>query len=103
MYKKISPEEAYELFKNGEWTPLDVRSEEEYNSGHIDGAVNVPLPKLMTIYDIYPDMNENLIVYCHSGARSARAAAFLDEIGYTNILDLGGIIAYQKYLHSREK
>lgn len=48
-------------------------------------------------------MNEKLIVYSHSGARSARAAAFLDEIGYTNILDLGGIIAYQKYLHSREK
>lgn len=101
MYNRVSPEEAYELLHSGEWTLLDVRSKDEYNTGHLDGAVNIPLPMLAGISNSFPDMDTKLIIYCHSGARSARAAKFLDNYGYTNIIDMGGIIAYDKYLHTR--
>jgi rhodanese-related sulfurtransferase len=73
---------------------LDVRSPEEFRSGHIKGAVNIDLqvlPKRMA--EIPTD--KPVVIYCRSGRRSAIAAQMLARAGYPEIYDLGGIIAWQ--------
>ena len=72
---------------------LDVRTQEEYDAGHIAGAILVPNE---TISDkqpaLLPDLDAEILVYCRSGNRSAQAAKKLIAIGYTNVVDFGGII-----------
>jgi rhodanese-related sulfurtransferase len=70
---------------------VDVRTPEEYASGHIPKAINIPVS---TISDNPPTMNKDalIIVYCRSGSRSARAKDTLEEMGYTNVYNVGGII-----------
>ncbi|MCI2057698.1 MAG: rhodanese-like domain-containing protein [Oscillibacter sp.] len=69
---------------------LDVRSPEEYEGGHLAGSVNLPLNRLAAID--YPKETP-LFVYCHSGARSSRACAFLTRQGY-RAENLGGLMDY---------
>lgn len=69
---------------------LDVRSPQEYASGHLPGAVNLPLNQLAAI-DVPKD--RPIFAYCHSGARSARACAFLGRMGYQAV-NLGGLAGY---------
>ena len=74
---------------------LDVRTLEEYNDGHIPGAINVAnesigkneIPQL-------PDKEQRIYIYCRSGNRSKQAAKKLAELGYTNLIEIGGIIDY---------
>lgn len=70
---------------------LDVRNSDEYALGHIPGSVNLPLPEIRTAEDRIPGPDTPLFVYCLSGARSSRAAAELQSMGYTNVHNLGGI------------
>lgn len=85
-YKTISTEETFnEITKT---KIVDVRSEAEYNSGHIESSVNIPLDKLETINY---KKDEKIIVYCASGNRSKQAAQKLIDMGYTNVYDMGGI------------
>ncbi len=72
---------------------IDVRTPEEFASGHVDGAINIPydtisakLPALSKI-----DKNENILLYCRSGRRSAIAKQSLAELGYRKVQDGGGI------------
>lgn len=74
---------------------LDVRTEEEYRAGHICGSINMPLDSISSIESTIKDKNTPLYVHCHSGGRSARAAAFLKKIGYTNTTNIGGISSYR--------
>lgn len=76
---------------NKEYFLVDVRTPEEYVPAHIPTAINIPVAK---IGENPPtkDKNALIIVYCRSGARSARAKATLDEMGYTNVHNFGGII-----------
>ena len=67
---------------------VDVREVEEYNSGHIKNSINVPLGSLMTI-DL--DKRAKIIVYCRSGNRSKTAKKLLEDFGYTDVYDMGGI------------
>ena len=69
---------------------LDVRTPEEYASGHIPGSVNHPLERMQT-YD--GDVSAPIFAYCRSGARSARAVALLKELDFEGV-NLGGIIHY---------
>ena len=76
---------------NKEYFLVDVRTPEEYVPAHIPTAINIPVDKI----DENPptkDKDALIIVYCRSGARSARAKATLDEMGYTNVHNFGGII-----------
>lgn len=68
---------------------VDVRSPEEYAAGHVDGAVNVPVDTVST-HD-FGAKDGAIIVYCGSGARSARAATALTGQGYTAVYDLGAM------------
>ncbi|MGN1235242.1 MAG: rhodanese-like domain-containing protein [Christensenellaceae bacterium] len=74
---------------------LDVRSSEEYQSGHIAKSVNIPLDKIGSIEYTIEDRNTPIFVYCLSGGRSARAVAYLQKAGYTNVKNIGGISAYR--------
>ena len=73
---------------------LDVRTPQEYQSGHISGSINVPLQTLGG-GDILPANRDTpLFVYCHSGARSGQAVRMLVRMGYVNTKNIGGIAAY---------
>lgn len=74
---------------------LDVRTKEEYAEYHINGSLNIPLDELENIEKHIPDKSSTVFVHCLSGARSARAAAYLKSKGYVNIHDIGGISSYK--------
>ena len=71
---------------------IDVRSPGEFNSGHIAGAVNLPLDRVESdISGIAPDKSTPLLLYCRSGARSGRACEILSSVGYRSVRNGGGI------------
>ncbi len=92
----ITPEEYQARFGSGETAHflLDVRTSEEFASGHIAGATNIAVETLAQQLGQVPK-DQPVIVYCHSGNRSARAAQLLQEAGYTQIYDLGGVVQWQ--------
>ena len=93
-YKNITPYKAMEMIKDiSTYTVLlDVRRSDEYAAGHIKGAVNLPLSRIMTdCHRLFPDTEQEIIIYCHSGIRSKTACMQLANIGYKNVYDLGGI------------
>lgn len=73
---------------------LDVRTAEEYRSGHIDGSINLPLDRIHLIENIVKDKSTPLYVHCLSGGRSGQAVSYLKKIGYTNATNIGGISRY---------
>ncbi|MCC8024008.1 MAG: rhodanese-like domain-containing protein [Clostridium sp.] len=92
-YHKISPEEAKEMMDGKEATVVDVRTPEEYEEGHIPGAVNIPNEEIGdTEPDLLKDKDAVLLIHCRSGVRSKAASDKLVELGYTQIYDFGGII-----------
>lgn len=74
---------------------IDVRTPDEYASGHIEGSRNIPLDALASAQSVIPDKSTPLYLYCHSGARSRYAARILKRLGYTAVKDIGGIISYK--------
>ena len=73
---------------------LDVRTPEEYRSGHIPGSRNIPLQTIDRISAVAENKDTALYVYCQSGARSRQAAGLLKQMGYMNVNNIGGIAAY---------
>ena len=80
--------------KNGNAVLLDVRREEEFSAGYIAGAINVPLQEIEDVEEVVFGKNTLIYVYCRSGVRSAQAVKALRYMGYTNVIDLGGILDY---------
>ena len=74
---------------------LDVRTREEYASGHIEGSQNIPLDEIDRVDSVVQDKNAPLYVHCLSGGRSARAVAYLKAKGYGDVHDIGGISSYK--------
>ena len=96
-YKQISTDEAAELIKTErDCIILDVRRQDEFDSGHIPGAICVPNESIGTS-DIpeLPDKSQLILVYCRSGRRSKEASQKLADMGYTNITEFGGIIDWK--------
>ena len=93
-YVSITMEEAKNVFENqGDYIILDVRREDEFAEGHIPGAINVPNEGIQdTEPSELPDKNQTIYVYCRSGNRSKQAASKLVAMGYTNIIEFGGIM-----------
>ena len=88
----IDAEEAKSMMDQGGVTVIDVRTIEEYESGHIDGAMLLPLDDIKAgSIGLSGDKSEKILLYCRSGNRSGQAAKILAEAGYTNIYDFGGI------------
>ena len=86
---RISPKKALALQEGGA-SIVDVREPSEYSSGHIKGAVNIPLDSISKITKKI-DKSADVIVYCLSGARSGSAARQLKSLGYKKVHDLGSI------------
>ncbi len=96
-YKKISSEEAKSIIDSEkEVIVLDVRTKEEFDTGHIKNAILIPDTD---IEKIAPEKLKNkdakILVYCRSGRRSEIAAKKLIEMGYQNIIDFGGIVDWK--------
>ncbi|MBR1689547.1 MAG: rhodanese-like domain-containing protein [Oscillibacter sp.] len=90
---KLSPEEAKRRLEEDDTILLlDVRTQKEYDGGHIPGAVCLPNEEIKAEMPVAFDQGAEIIVYCRSGRRSAQAAEKLRRMGYTNVWDLGGIL-----------
>ena len=94
VYVNITAEEAKQIMDTEEgYIILDVRAQEEYDQGHIPGAIVIPNTEIETRAAAeLPDKDQLILVYCRSGRRSKLAADILVELGYTNIKEFGGII-----------
>ena len=92
-YQQISQEEAKEMMDTQDVIILDVREQDEYDSGHIPGAVLLPVGTIdeETAAEVIPEKDSSVLVYCRSGNRSKTASSALAELGYTNIYEFGGI------------
>ena len=96
-YRQINMDEAVEMMaEESGYIILDVRRPDEFAAGHIPNAINVPnetigadeIPEL-------PDKDQLIMVYCRSGRRSKEAAEKLLKLGYTNIVEFGGILDWK--------
>src|SRR5690349_1365556 len=94
--REISPPEAHERYAAGA-TLIDVREQHEWDAGHIEGALFIPLGQLQQgIAAVVPDKGTEVILQCRSGARSANGTALLQALGYTDVVNLaGGILQWQ--------
>lgn len=92
-YHKISASEAKEMMDHQEVIIVDVRGEDEYAMGHIEGAIVIPNETInKTEIKQLNDKEATILIYCHSGNRSRQAAKKFVKMGYKNIYDFGGII-----------
>ena len=94
VYVNITAEEAKQIMDNEEgFIILDVRTQEEYDQGHIPGAIVISHEEIAEKAEkVLTDKDQLILVYCRSGRRSKIAAEALVELGYTNIKEFGGII-----------
>ena len=94
MYEQISAEQAKKIMDSGEeHIILDTREQDEFDEGHIPGAILIPYTEIENKAEaMLPDKDKLILVYCRSGRRSKIAAESLSKLGYTNIKEFGGII-----------
>ena len=103
VYKNVFMAEGLKIAKeNPDAIIVDVRRNDEYKAGHIPGAVLLTMETITsdTAAKVLPNKNQQLLVYCRSGRRSKIAAKTLLDLGYTNIIEFGGIIDYKGELES---
>lgn len=87
----VSSEQAHALVKQGALL-LDVRTTAEFGGGHLENALNIPVQELEAKLSTLPaKKDQDIVVYCHSGRRSAAAAEMLKQAGYTKVVDLGAM------------
>jgi len=94
MYEQITPEEAKKIMDSGEeHIILDTREQDEFDEGHIPGAILIPYTEIEErSEEMLPDKDAQILVYCRSGRRSKIASEGLAKLGYTNVKEFGGII-----------
>lgn len=96
-YNRISQDEAKKMMdETTGYIVLDVRTEEEFNLGHIKGAINIPNENIgHEEIEELPNKEQPILVYCRSGHRSLQASSKLAVLGYKNIYEFGGIITWE--------
>ena len=92
-YQQITQKQAKEMMDTEEVIILDVREQNEYDSGHIPGAILLPMRNIdaNTAAEIIPEKDSTVLVYCQSGNRSKAACTILAHLGYTDIYEFSGI------------
>ena len=92
-YQQITQEKAKEMMDTQEVIVLDVREQDEFDAGHIPGAVLLPVGTITkdTAAAVIDDLDTVVLVYCRSGNRSKTASQALADLGYTNVYEFGGI------------
>ena len=93
IIKHVSMNDIVQIMEENEnYIILDVRTQAEYNQGHIPNAICIPNETIdENVVNKLPDKNQMILVYCRSGNRSKQAAEKLKKLGYTNIIEFGGI------------
>ena len=93
-YRQITMDEAVAMMEEEEgYIILDVRTAAEFDEKHIPGAINIPNEAIGTdAIPELPDKDQLILVYCRSGNRSKQASEKLVKLGYTNVVEFGGII-----------
>ena len=93
-YTSITMEDAKEIFQEkGDYLIVDVRRADEFAEGHIPGAINIANEDIVSSEPAeLPDKDQVIYVYCRSGNRSKQASEKLAAMGYTNIVEFGGIL-----------
>lgn len=82
--------------ENKDYVIVDVRTPDEYKEGHIPNAINIPNETINeTVYNKLKDKNQLILIYCRSGSRSRQAAYKMQKLGYTNLVDFGGIMNWK--------
>ena len=104
-YVDIEVSTAYNMITNGSYPNLlilDVRTQSEYDDGHLEGAILIPVTELESrIAELATHRDEEIIVYCRTGARSALASSILDTNNFTKVFNmLGGISAWESASYS---
>jgi len=95
-YIKLTPEEAKDMIDNNDVIILDVRTEEEFRQGHIEGAILIPDYELHELAEEkLTDKDATILIYCRSGNRSKLASNLLIGMGYQNVYDFGGILDWR--------
>ena len=92
-YQQVDAETAKELMDTeDDYVILDARTQAEYDEGHIPGAILIPHDTVAAAAeDALPDKDQLILVYCRSGNRSKQASQTLVDLGYTNVIEFGGI------------
>ena len=92
-YQQITQEKAKEMMDTQDVVVLDVREQDEFDAGHIPGAVLLPVGTITkaTAASVIPETDSVVLVYCRSGNRSKTASKALADLGYTNVYEFGGI------------
>jgi rhodanese-related sulfurtransferase len=94
--EKVDAAEAVEIIEGGEHTVIDVRTPAEFAAGHVDGSENIDVSAGSFEQQVEQlDKDEEYVVYCQSGNRSAQAADKMADLGFTEIVDGGGIVDLQ--------
>ena len=89
MFKRTDINAGVDEFRNTQGAVLlDVRTKEEYNDGHIEGSINIPLQNIYSVQTVIADFDKSIFVHCLSGA------SILKSMGYKNVENIGGISAY---------
>lgn len=93
-YVSITAEEAKKIMdEETGYLILDVRTKEEYDEGHIPNSVLLPNETIdEDVSDILPDKDQKILIYCRSGNRSKQASQKLADLGYTDLIEFGGIV-----------
>lgn len=92
-YIRIDADEAKEMMENEDVIIVDVRTEEEFEEQHIEGAILIPDYEIEDLAEEkLPDKEATILVYCRTGRRSENASRALIEMGYTSVYDFGGIV-----------
>ena len=92
-YQQIKQEEAKNMMDMQEVIILDVREQDEFDAGHIPGAVLLPVGTITkdTAASVIPELDSVVLVYCRSGNRSKTASEAIAALGYTKVYEFGGI------------
>ena len=92
-YQQITQEAAKDMMDTQEVIILDVREQDEFDAGHITGAVLLSVGTITkdTASAVIPELDSVVLVYCRSGNRSKTASKTLVDLGYTNVYEFGGI------------
>ena len=91
-WKTVTAQQAQEMMETEtDYIVLDVRTQDEYNSGHIPQAICLPYDSISEENTSEFRINQLILVYCRSGNRSKKACATLSDLGFENVVDFGGI------------
>ena len=95
MMRDISQEEGKRMIEEKHVVLVDVRTPEEFKAGHIPGAINIRNESIKAEPEELPDKNARILLYCRSGLRAEDAMTKLDELGYTDLSNMGGILDWK--------